>query len=79
MLEAMSPNWEGAMKTLSLGLTVHSRRSISWSDVKRRLIMWRQYSRSRSELEGLSDMCLQDIGISRCSAEFEAAKPFWMP
>ena len=67
------------MNTLSLGLTVHPRQGFCWSDVKRRLTMWWQYSRSRSELEGLSDTCLRDIGISRCSAEFEAAKPFWMP
>ena len=67
------------MNTLSLGLTVDRRQNFDWSDVKRRLKMWWQYSRSRSELEGLSDTCLQDIGISRCSAEFEAAKPFWMP
>ena len=67
------------MNTLSLGLTVLPRRGFCWSDVKRRLTMWWQYSRSRSELESLSDTCLQDIGISRCSAEFEAAKPFWMP
>jgi uncharacterized protein YjiS (DUF1127 family) len=67
------------MNTLSLGLTVHYRQGLRWSDVKHRLIMWWQYSRSRSELEGLSDTCLQDIGISRCTAEFEAAKPFWMP
>jgi uncharacterized protein YjiS (DUF1127 family) len=66
------------MKTLGLGLTVHPRQGFWWSDVKRRLTMWWQYSRSRCELEGLSDTCLQDIGISRCSAEFEAAKPFWM-
>jgi len=72
-------NRENAMNTLSLGLKVHSRQGFCWGDVKRRLIIWWQYSRSRSELEGLSDTCLQDIGISRCSAEFEAAKPFWMP
>ena len=67
------------MNTLSLDRSVHPRQGLSWSDVKRRLIMWWQYSRSRSELEGLSDTCLQDIGITRCSAEFEAAKAFWMP
>jgi uncharacterized protein YjiS (DUF1127 family) len=67
------------MNTLSLGLTVHPTQGFCWGDVKRRLKMWWQYSRSRSELESLSDMCLQDIGISRCSAEFEAARPFWMP
>jgi uncharacterized protein YjiS (DUF1127 family) len=67
------------MNTLSLGSTVHLRQGLHLGDVKRRLTMWWQYSRSRSELEGLSDTCLRDIGISRCSAEFEAAKPFWMP
>jgi uncharacterized protein YjiS (DUF1127 family) len=67
------------MNTLSLSLTVQSRQGLRWSDVKRRLIVWWQYSRSRSELEGLSDTSLQDIGVSRCTAEFEAAKPFWMP
>jgi len=69
---------EGTMNTLSLELRVPHRQGFSWSGVKRRLMLWWQYSRSRSELEGLSDMCLQDIGISRCTAEFEAAKPFWM-
>ena len=67
------------MNTLSLDLTVHPRHSLRWSDVRGRFIMWWQYSRSRSELEGLSDTCLQDIGISRCTAQFEATKPFWMP
>jgi uncharacterized protein YjiS (DUF1127 family) len=67
------------MNALSLGLTVHPRQGLPRSDVKRRLIMWWRYYRSRCELEGLSDTCLQDIGISRCKAEFEAAKPFWMP
>jgi uncharacterized protein YjiS (DUF1127 family) len=67
------------MNTLSLDFTAHPRQGLGWSDVKRRLAIWWQYSCSRSELEGLSDTCLQDIGISRCTAEFEAAKPFWMP
>ena len=67
------------MTTLSLDLTVHAHQGLRWRDVKCRLATWWQYSRSRSEYESLSDTCLQDIGISRCSAEFEAAKPFWMP
>jgi uncharacterized protein YjiS (DUF1127 family) len=29
-------------------------------------------------LESLDDRCLQDIGMSRCTADFEASKPFWM-
>jgi hypothetical protein len=35
-------------------------------------------ARSRYELESLDDRCLQDMGMSRCTADFEAAKPFWM-
>jgi uncharacterized protein YjiS (DUF1127 family) len=46
--------------------------------VKQQLVEWRHRSRSRNELMGLSDGCLQDIGMSRCTVEFEAAKPFWM-
>jgi uncharacterized protein YjiS (DUF1127 family) len=34
--------------------------------------------RSRHELEGLSDVTLRDIGLSRGQADFEASKPFWM-
>lgn len=67
------------MNTLSLQFATHPHRGLRWNDVKQQLTMWWQYSCSRSELDGLSDKCLQDIGISRCSAEFEAAKPFWMP
>jgi uncharacterized protein YjiS (DUF1127 family) len=70
---------ERAMNTQSLLLATHPHHGLSWNDVKQRFTMWWQYSRSRSELNGLSDKCLQDIGISRCTAEFEAAKPFWMP
>lgn len=67
------------MNTISLDFTFHPHRGLRWSDIKQRLTMWWHYARSRSELETLSDTCLQDIGISRCTAEFEAAKPFWMP
>ncbi len=49
-----------------------------WAEAKQRLTMWRINTRSRNELMSLSDRCLQDIGVSRCTAEFEAAKPFWM-
>lgn len=66
------------MKTQSLEFAAYSHHGLRWSDVKHRLMMWWQYSCSRNELEGLSDKGLQDIGISRCTAEFEVAKPFWM-
>ena len=51
-------------------LTVQTHSGLRWSDVKRQLADWRQ-------LEGLDDRCLQDIGISRDTANREAAKPFW--
>jgi uncharacterized protein YjiS (DUF1127 family) len=39
---------------------------------------WRRRSRTRHELETLSDATLRDIGISRCDAARESQKPFWM-
>jgi uncharacterized protein YjiS (DUF1127 family) len=66
------------MSTLSLQFATHPHRGLRWNDVRQKFAMCRQYSCSRSELDGLSDKCLQDIGISRCTAEYEAAKPFWM-
>jgi uncharacterized protein YjiS (DUF1127 family) len=70
---------ESAMNALILQFATHPHHGLRWNDVRQRLGMWWQYFCSRSELEGLSDKGLQDIGISRCTAEFEAAKPFWMP
>jgi uncharacterized protein YjiS (DUF1127 family) len=67
------------MTTVTLDFAAQPRHGLCWRDVKRRLAIGWQYYCSRSELEGLSDKCLQDIGVSRCEAEFEAAKPFWMP
>jgi uncharacterized protein YjiS (DUF1127 family) len=42
------------------------------------LAEWRRRAHSRSELMNLSDADLRDIGLSRCSTEIEASKPFWM-
>ena len=64
------------MTTLALDFTVQSRHGLRWSDVKRRLAIWWQYSCSRSEHEGLSDKCLQDIGISRREAELKRQNHF---
>jgi uncharacterized protein YjiS (DUF1127 family) len=64
---------EGVMNPINWdlqNLTVQTHSGLRWSDVKRQVADWRQ-------LEGLDDRCLQDIGISRCTADFEAAKPFW--
>jgi uncharacterized protein YjiS (DUF1127 family) len=41
------------------------------------LRQWRRRLRDRRELAGLSDLMLQDIGITRADAEYLANKPFW--
>ena len=51
------------MSTLSLQFATHPHRGLRWNDVRQKFAMCRQYSCSRSELDGLSDKCLQDIGI----------------
>ncbi|MGO9329634.1 MAG: DUF1127 domain-containing protein [Steroidobacteraceae bacterium] len=67
------------MSTITLDrITVHPRRRFRWNQVKQRFVEWRHRARSRDELMGLSDRCLQDIGMSRCNSVFEASKPFWM-
>ena len=38
---------------------------------------WRRRAHERRQLAGLSDLMLQDIGITRGDAEFLANKPFW--
>jgi uncharacterized protein YjiS (DUF1127 family) len=70
---------ESAMNTISLHLTVQHHRSLLWSDVKQQVSEWWHSAHSRYELQSLDDRCLQDIGMSRCTADFESAKPFWMP
>ena len=62
------------MNTINLdlrNLTVQTHSGLRWSDIKRQLTDWRQ-------LEGLDDRCLQDIGISRGTANDEGARPFCM-
>lgn len=52
--------------------------TFSWTQVIHRIAEWQRRSRSRHELEGLSDATLRDIGITRCDAHRELHKPFWM-
>ncbi len=67
------------MSTMSVNvMTVRPRGMWRWAQAKQRLTKWRTNARSRNELMSLNDRCLQDIGVSRCTAEFEASKPFWM-
>ena len=51
---------------------------LRWSQLTHSFAQWRQQARSRAELAMLNDRVLQDIGMSRCTANFEASKPFWM-
>ena len=69
---------EVAISTMSLDITTRSRHGLRWSQVKKGLAEWRHRARSRRELMNLDDAVLRDIGVSRCSAGFEASKPFWM-
>ncbi len=45
--------------------------------VMARVGAWRLRQRQRALLASLSDTELQDIGVSRAQANFEAEKPFW--
>jgi uncharacterized protein YjiS (DUF1127 family) len=38
---------------------------------------WRRRIHDRTQLASLSDLMLQDIGISRADAQYLASKPFW--
>jgi uncharacterized protein YjiS (DUF1127 family) len=49
-----------------------------WSQFRTNIVEWRRRSRTRQELETLSDATLRDIGISRCDVARESQKPFWM-
>lgn len=62
----------------TIGLPLRSHRRLRWSQVKDGFAEWRRRARSRNELINLSDADLRDIGLSRCSTEIEASKPFWM-
>ena len=66
------------MNTDLRSLTVQTHSGLSWSDIKRQFADWRHNIHSRVELESLDDRTLQDIGLTRGTTDFEAAKPFWM-
>jgi uncharacterized protein YjiS (DUF1127 family) len=65
------------MSTLTMTNFRNSRMS-NWDQFKGRIAEWQRRSRSRHELESLSDATLRDIGITRCDAHSEIHKPFWM-
>lgn len=66
------------MSTINHMTTIHRHRLLRWSQVRQTVSDWRRRAWTRNELTNLSDKCLQDIGMSRCAADFEASKPFWM-
>lgn len=39
---------------------------------------WLRRKNSRTELSRMTERSLRDLGYSRCDAEAEAQKPFWM-
>ena len=48
---------------------------IEW--IIRAIKVWRMRARSRADLKHLNSDQLNDIGISRSEAIYEASKPFW--
>ena len=67
------------MTTMTLGFTnVRPRRLLRVAHLKQRIAEWRFRARSRSELAGMNDRMLQDMGLTRSIANAEAAKPFWV-
>jgi uncharacterized protein YjiS (DUF1127 family) len=53
-------------------------RMSGWGHLMRNFAEWRRRARSRDELRSLGDSTLRDMGLTRCDAESEASKPFWM-
>jgi uncharacterized protein YjiS (DUF1127 family) len=68
---------ERAMTTTTM-TNFRTHRGSHWDQIKFRIGEWQRRSRSRQELIGLSDATLRDIGITRCDAQRETHKPFWM-
>jgi uncharacterized protein YjiS (DUF1127 family) len=67
------------MSTMSLIAKAASARHVSfWNWTRCCFSEWRYRVRYRAELSQLDDVGLQDIGISRSTAKFEASKPFWI-
>jgi uncharacterized protein YjiS (DUF1127 family) len=66
------------MSTMNLVLaTIYPSVVLRCSQLKKIVSEWRRRIRSRSELANLDDISLRDIGMSRCTAQHEASKPFW--
>ena len=57
---------------------VRTHRMFNWDKVKQRIAEWQHRSRSRQELESLSDSTVRDIGITRWDVHRESHERFWM-
>jgi uncharacterized protein YjiS (DUF1127 family) len=66
------------MTTFPFALVATSALRTPFAAAENRLAEWRRRTRSRRELMKVSDRYLNDIGVSRCDAEVEASKPFWV-
>jgi uncharacterized protein YjiS (DUF1127 family) len=69
---------ENAVTQIKFHLAEQPRSGLHWSDVKQEIAAWWHCARSLHELQSLDDRCLQDMGMSRSTSNFESAKPFWM-
>ena len=49
-----------------------------WTQFKRHFGEWRNRVREREELRRLDTASLHDLGVSQCTADFEASKRFWV-
>jgi uncharacterized protein YjiS (DUF1127 family) len=68
-----------AVSMMNINLSISRPYQLSrWRQAMCYIAEWRIRARSSNELMNLSDGLLQDIGVSRFNAEFEASKPFWM-
>ena len=45
--------------------------------IKTMLRLWRQRSRERRELASMTELDLQDIGMTFCERTWQIRKPFW--
>ncbi|TVO70498.1 DUF1127 domain-containing protein [Sedimenticola selenatireducens] len=59
-------------------LTSTTRRCIQHIPLAVQLTIWYERYRQRRALLRLDDRMLKDIGVSRCEAEQESGKPFWV-
>jgi uncharacterized protein YjiS (DUF1127 family) len=68
------------LRLLAFGQSMDQRQQKISESVRRFIKLletWRRRARSRRELMVKTDRELHDVGITRCDASHEAAKPFW--